>query len=259
MNWDMVNNSKSSEAPIVVNVPSSKALLEDVRARLARRDGFLIATLNLDHVVKLRQNPDFNAAYRRHSHITADGNPIVWLSRLAGQQIDLTTGSDLINPLCHIAAELGISVAFLGSTQEVLDKAAAELSRRHLGLQVVARIAPPMGFDPTGPDAHKATDMLKAADAQLCLLALGAPKQECFAATAAAVLPGTGFVSIGAGLDFIAGTQKRAPKLFQILALEWVWRLLQQPKRLAGRYMTCLFLMPRLTYTAMQARRVGKT
>lgn len=241
--------------PIRVNVPSRLGLLSDLRARLIRGDGFAVATLNLDHVVKLRADRDFLDAYARHSHVTADGNPVVWLSRLAGEAVELVPGSELIDPLAALAAELDVPVGLLGATQTSLDAAAEKLVHRHPRLRITARIAPPMGFDPEGPQAAACMSELEAAGVRLCFLALGAPRQERFAARAREELTQTGFVSIGAGLDFISGHQTRAPTLVRRLALEWLWRLLGNPGRLFVRYARCFGIMPGLVMAALGNRR----
>jgi exopolysaccharide biosynthesis WecB/TagA/CpsF family protein len=252
----MIWSRQSAGAPpVTVTVPDRAALLADLRARLAAGRGFSVATLNLDHVVKLRRDPAFHAAYAAQSHVTADGNPIVWLSRLAGQrEVALVPGSELIGPLAALAAEAGVTVALFGATEASLAQAATALEARHPGLRVALRLAPPMGFDPEGAGADAAIAALGESGARLVFLALGAPKQERFAARAQEVLPQVGFVSIGAGLDFISGAQKRAPDWVQRLAAEWIWRMLSDPRRLAARYMACLLAMPGLTARALLAR-----
>lgn len=234
---------------VTVTVPDQSALLEDLGARLAANQGFAVATLNLDHAVKLSRNAQFRDAYRAQTHITADGNPVVWLSRLAGQQdVALVPGSELIAPLVALAARQGVPVAFFGATEEALQA-------RHPGLNIALTRAPAMGFDPLGMGAAEDIAALKTSGARLCFLALGAPKQEIFAARAHAALAEVGFVSIGAGLDFIAGTQKRAPAWARAMAAEWLWRLLCSPARMAARYGACILALPGLTLRAMQARR----
>ncbi|MEL6681425.1 MAG: WecB/TagA/CpsF family glycosyltransferase [Pseudomonadota bacterium] len=242
---------------IAVNVPSLEGLLADLRDHFADGRGFSLATLNLDHVVKLRDDATFRAAYLAQSHVTADGNPIVWLSRLSRRPVSLLPGSDLIAPLADLAASMDVPVGLLGSTEETLEAAAAALEARHQGLRVVARVAPPMGFDPTGALADKYIAELEAAGVGLCFLALGAPKQELFAAHAMSKTDKIGFVSIGAGLDFIAGTQTRAPKLVRLIAAEWLWRMLTNPRRLAARYASCFGVLPRLLMSALRARRAN--
>lgn len=256
MRWsDISRDTAHADRPaVVVNVPNQAYLLNDLETRLTAGQGFSLATLNLDHVVKLHNMPDFHDAYLRHSHVTADGNPIVWLSRLSGHEVSLIPGSELIEPVVQIAARNDLPIALFGSTEASLAAAAQALVARYPGLNVAAQIAPPMGFDPAGPDADALIVQLGASGARLCFVALGAPKQELFAARAAAQLPGVGFLSIGAGLDFISGNQIRAPKIVRRLAAEWLWRLASNPGRLAARYGACIAIMPRLTQAALRAR-----
>lgn len=253
LNWSG-RSSHGVKETVVVNTPSRSALLAEIEARLGAGQGFSVATLNLDHVVKLRRDPVFRRAYAAMSHVTADGNPIVWLSRLAGYRLDLAPGSELVEPVAAAAARAGAPVAFLGSTAAALERAEAALVRRHPGLAVAARIAPPMGFDPEGPAADAAIETLAASGARVCFLALGAPKQEILAARAQERLPQVGFLSVGAGLDFVAGTQVRAPALVRAFAAEWLWRLGTDPRRLARRYALCLAILPRLAREALVSR-----
>ncbi|MWD30013.1 WecB/TagA/CpsF family glycosyltransferase [Aquicoccus sp. SCR17] len=229
--------------------------MNEVRGRLRDGAGFALATLNLDHLVKLRGNPAFRKAYAAQNLVVADGNPVVWLSHLAGGRVSLVTGSDMVLPLCVVAAEQGVTVALLGSTQTALDRAAAVLEAQVEGLRIVARIAPPMGFDPEGAEAARLLEDVAASGARLCLLALGAPKQEILAARGREIAPHVGFASIGAGLDFIAGTQRRAPLWIRRLALEWLWRLAVSPARLAPRYARCFAILPSATLAALRHRR----
>lgn len=237
--------------------PTRAGLLADLRAHLRAGRGFTLATVNLDHAVKLGRDPAFRAAYLRHSHVVADGNPVVWLSRLAGRRVELVPGSDLIAPLAALAAEEDVPLALFGATEQTLARTAAALEAAHPGLRVVARIAPPFGFDPQGDEADALLDRLGESGARLCLLALGAPKQEVLAARAAARLTGCGFVSIGAGLDFIAGSQARAPRWVRRIAMEWAWRMARDPRRLAARYIDCFRVLPGLGAAALRTRRGG--
>lgn len=254
-----VSGDARLDALALVNFPTEAALLADVEACLVRGQGFAIATLNLDHVVKLRRDVAFRAAYRAQSHVVADGNPIVWLSRLAGRRdVALVPGSELIAPVAAMAARLGVSLAFLGSTEPVLRAAAAQLEVDYPGLKVAACLAPPYGFDPHGAAADELLDQVAASGARICLLALGAPKQEVLAARGFARHPQLGFLSIGAGLDFIAGHQTRAPVWVRKIAMEWLWRMLSNPRRLARRYLDCALVLPSLAGTALKTRSGGQ-
>ncbi|WP_409737986.1 WecB/TagA/CpsF family glycosyltransferase [Tabrizicola flagellatus] len=247
------------DALSLVNFPTEAALLADMEACLGRGQGFAVATLNLDHVVKLRRNPTFRAAYQAHSHVVADGNPIVWMARLSGRRdVALVPGSELIAPVAAMAARLGVPLAFLGSTEPVLRAAAERLQADHPGLKVAACLAPPYGFDPESSAADALIDQVAASGARICLLALGAPKQEVLAARGLVRQPELGFLSIGAGLDFIAGHQTRAPVWVRKIAMEWLWRMLSNPRRLARRYLDCALVLPSLTVTALKARKEGQ-
>ena len=243
---------------VAITHPDRAGLMADLEARLAAGEGFCLATLNLDHLVKLRSDPAFRAAYAAHSHVVADGNPVVWLHQLAGRRIGLVPGSELVDPLCAAAARTGAPVALLGSTEDVLAASAERLTAAHPGLRVVARIAPPMGFDPEGAGAAAALAELEAAaPSGLCFLALGAPRQERLAAHAGPRLPGWGFASVGAGIDFVAGHQARAPAWVRRVAMEWAWRLGGAPRRLGARYAACFAVLPGLAARALAARRHG--
>jgi exopolysaccharide biosynthesis WecB/TagA/CpsF family protein len=247
MNW-----SGSRDVQVTVTVTDRATLLADIARRLAQGQGFSVATLNLDHVVKLGRSAAFRAAYAAQTHVTADGNAVVWLSRLAGQrEVRLVPGSDLIAPVAALAARAGAPVGLFGSTEASLAAAARALTAAMPGLQVVLTLAPPMGFDPVGAAADRAITAIRDSGARIVFLALGAPKQECFAARAQQQLPGIGFLSVGAGLDFLSGAQSRAPAWVRALAAEWLWRLASDPQRLAGRYAACLAALPGLTLRAL--------
>lgn len=247
-------HSAASEIELV-NTATAPALLNAINGQLDANQGFAVATLNLDHVVKLRARTDFIAAYRRHSHVVADGFPIAWLRRLAGAPVDVVTGADLVDPLMALAAKRGTPVGFVGSAQATLDAAATILEQRHPGLRVVARVAPSYGLDPAGAEAGAALAALSEAGVRLCLLSLGAPKQELLAVRGLSTVPGCGFASVGAALDFIAGHQRRAPRWMRRIGLEWLWRMLNDPRRLTPRYLACFAVLPSLVQQALRLRR----
>jgi exopolysaccharide biosynthesis WecB/TagA/CpsF family protein len=240
---------------IHINIATKDALWATVTAKLQSNNGFALATLNLDHLVKLSHSPSFRDAYTQQDLVVADGNPIVWLSRLAQKPVELIPGSELIVPLAKLAAQNNVSIALVGSTDTVLKKAASTLQSQVPELKVAICIAPPYGFNPSNPDTTTIFDEIKSSGAGICFLALGAPKQEVFAALGRDALSNIGFVSIGAGLDFIAGNQTRAPKWVRSLALEWLWRMLTNPLRLGPRYLRCIMIMPNLALGALKSRR----
>jgi exopolysaccharide biosynthesis WecB/TagA/CpsF family protein len=203
-----------------------------------------VFTLNLDHVVKMRKDLLFRRAYRRAGLITADGFPIVLAGRLQGKRVSRVAGSDLIAPVSAEAARSGKSVYLFGSSSEVLANASQLLRERNPGLIIAGVFAPPQGFDPTSEDARHCIATIGDSGADLCFVALGAPKQELFADHGKSLLPNVSFVCIGAGLDFIAGAQVRAPHWMQRWGLEWLWRAASDPQRLLHRYLLCMSALP---------------
>jgi N-acetylglucosaminyldiphosphoundecaprenol N-acetyl-beta-D-mannosaminyltransferase len=231
---------------VTINVPSITNAVTSIVSAVQRGENFSVCTLNLDHVVKLQQRSDFRAAYHRAKFVTADGFPIVMLSRLLGTRIERTTGADLVEPLCREAGKKGLPIFLLGSDDHTLATTAQRLAKRFKGLTVAGYYAPGSNFDPDSREADIAIGNIRASGAKLCFIALGAPRQELFAARCLDELDGTGMLCIGAALDFIAGTQERAPPVAQKYGLEWAWRMLREPRRLGPRYARCAAVVPGL-------------
>lgn len=245
---------------VIDDQPINLATLDETVAVCAdaaqKGEGFALFTLNLDHLVKRRSDAAFRAAYARARFVTADGEPVVRLARRQGARLERTTGADLVAPLCAEAARRGAPVYFYGATPETLARAAERLSAACPGLKVAGCESPPMGFDPSSEAAAAAGRRIAASGARLCFLALGAPKQEMLADRLAQTHGEIGFVCIGAALDFIAGSQKRAPALMQKTGLEWAWRLASEPRRLAARYARCAALLADLALVEPLRRRL---
>lgn len=238
-----------------LTIGSMPMLVQGIMSALRDPESFSVFTLNLDHLVKRRQDARFREAYARARFVSADGAPVVWLARRLGVRLERTTGADLVLPLLRAAAANGVPVGFFGASEETLAKLREKLADLVPNLDIRFVEAPPMGFDPLSPKAVGAAARIYVSGVRLCFVALGAPKQEIFADRAVQAHAGIGYVCIGAALDFLAGTQKRAPGLFQRLGLEWFWRLTHEPRRLARRYGACLALLADLY---RQTRRQGR-
>lgn len=241
---------------ITVNMPTRAKLMAELRRRFGAGEGFALATVNLDHLVKMRESLSFTKAYAVQDLVVADGWPIVALSRMAHREVELMPGSDMVLPLCELAADMGVKIGFVGSTSEALEAAREALIAKVPGLEVAYVHAPPMGFDAGNDAAGAILDDLTQHGVGLCFLALGAPKQEAFAARGRQDAPSVGFASIGAGLDFLSGRQNRAPLWVRKIGMEWLWRALSSPMRLGPRYAKCLAILPG---QAIKARRLGRT
>lgn len=238
-----------------INCRNSSDLLEKVSGNLAAGKGFALATINVDHLQRLGEDAAFRRAYAAHDLICADGNPIVWLSRIAGRPVELAPGSDLVLPLAAEAVRAGVPVALIGSNQESLALAARGMESAVPGLRVALAHAPGFPFDPLGEEGAEIIARIRESGARLCFLALGAPRQELFAIRARDALGDVGFASIGAGLDFLSGHQRRAPKLVRQVKMEWMWRMLSNPRRLFLRYAKGFTILPGHIRQARALRR----
>jgi N-acetylglucosaminyldiphosphoundecaprenol N-acetyl-beta-D-mannosaminyltransferase len=229
-----------------VNARNLSHAVTSIIARLSHPGSFLVCTLNLDHLVKLRKSTKLQQAYARAEIITPDGFPIVTLGHLRGYRLKRTPGADLIEPLCAIAAQRRLPIFLMGSTFAVLSTSARRLLASHPDLEIAGVYAPSQNFSVQSAEADEAIDLIRRSGARLCFLALGAPLQELFALRAVDEIFGIAFLPIGAGLDFLAGAQVRCPSWLQSMHLEWAWRLTKDPRRLWLRYFRCAVLLAML-------------
>ena len=200
-------------------------------------NGGWVVTPNLDILRRFTTDRDSRELIGAATHRVADGLPIVWASRLAGTPLpERVPGSDLVLSLPRAAAGAGLSVFLLGGNPGVAAAAARRLEALFPGLEAVESFCPPFGFehDPGELDEIKRT--LQRAQPALVLVGLGFPKQERLIRMLRSQLPGTWFVGVGIGLSFLAEEQPRAPAVLQRVGLEWMYRLLHEPRRLFRRY-----------------------
>ena len=238
----MASDRSASVAGVRINLTSLSlaisALLRDAEAG----QGFTLFTLNLDHVVKLRRGAAFREAYERATYVTADGWPIVWLAHRAAPRLHRAAGADLVEPLCEVAARHAIALYFIGPGEASRHAAIAILRQRYPGLQIAGAESPAVSTGGNTPEASVLAERIVKSGARICLVSLGAPKQELLAAELSARCPAVGFICVGAALDFISGQTRRAPHWMRRSGLEWFWRLACEPRRLAKRYGNCAYV-----------------
>jgi exopolysaccharide biosynthesis WecB/TagA/CpsF family protein len=199
-----------------------------------------IATANVDFLVQARSDAELRTVLHRADLVVCDGKPLVWLSRLLGKALpERVAGSDLVPRLLATAEQNGWSVYFLGGREDVLEQAVHNTSLKHPGLRIAGAYSPP--FAPLDQMDHQdICERITAAKPDLLLVSFGCPKQEKWIARHYAKLQVPVSIGVGATIDFLAGTMKRAPRWMQQSGLEWVFRLLQEPRRLVKRYATDL-------------------
>jgi N-acetylglucosaminyldiphosphoundecaprenol N-acetyl-beta-D-mannosaminyltransferase len=197
-----------------------------------------VVTPNSDHIVQLETREDLRRVYEAAHLVVADGMPLVWGSRLLGKPLpERVTGSELMPALCAEAARLGLRVYLLGGPPGVAELAKARLEERYPGLRVCGTDCPPLGFEKSPELESRILQKIQAATPDIVFVALGAPKQELWMHRSAPLLKSGVLLGIGAALEFCAGTVRRAPIWMQKIGAEWIFRLCQEPRRLARRYL----------------------
>ena len=208
-----------------------------VEALRTARGGW-VATPNVDICRQVSRDPAQRALLQQAALVVPDGMPLIWASRLGGDRIaERVTGSSLIFSLTRAAAEHGRSIYLLGGRPGVPDRAGEELARQNPGLAVAGYSSPPMGFDNTEDGRTTVCQDLIRAAPDIVYVGLGYPKQERLIAEVAPALPHTWFIACGAAIAFAAGALPRAPIWMQRSGLEWLFRLLNEPRRLIRRYL----------------------
>lgn len=197
-----------------------------------------VVTPNVDHLVQLERGGELNEVYKHADLILTDGKPLIWISKLYGRPIkEKISGSDLFPKLCALAADKGYKMYFLGAAEGVAAKAAENLEKRFPGLQVVGTYSPPFGFEKDETEMEKIKKQIKDVTPHILVVGLGCPKQELFILHHKDELGVPLSLGLGASLDFEAGNIKRAPKWMADHGLEWLFRITQDPKRMARRYL----------------------
>jgi N-acetylglucosaminyldiphosphoundecaprenol N-acetyl-beta-D-mannosaminyltransferase len=191
------------------------------------------------------ERADVRAALNGADWVTPDGMPVVWaLRRLGAAQAGRVYGPDLMLAVSAASAERGLRQYYLGGAPGVAEALAAELTRRFPALVVAGFDSPPFRAQTEAEEAAM-LDKIDAARADIVWVGLGSPKQDLWMARCRPRLRAPLLVGVGAAFDFFTGRQAQAPGWVQRSGLEWLFRLLSQPRRLWRRY---LIYNPKFVY-----------
>lgn len=202
----------------------------------------LIVTPNTDHFIRWQKNPRalFRSAYDRANFRTIDGSPLVLMARLAGAPHAVrVTGVDLLGALASAGATRNAKLSIVGGSAEAAHAAASGLISLYPGLRQ-GPILTPSATDLKDPEKLRDIYSILSEEApDLIALCLGSPKQEEFFMQMSAdiTLWRGAYICAGAAVDFFGGRISRAPRVFQRLGIEWIYRLLREPRRLWRRYL----------------------
>lgn len=210
-----------------------------------------VITPNVDHLVQVQANVGLQAAYKKAALVVTDGKPVVWAANFLGVNIPETVpGSDLVPAIFEYAQknQKPINVFLLGAMPGVADRAKALITQQWPTVNIVGTLSPDFGFDKSDKDSKEICETVNSSGADLLVLGLGAPKQELWVTKYASQLSVSTALCVGATIDFLAGEKPRAPMWMRKVGLEWLHRMLSEPRRLAKRYFVDAIKFPRIVY-----------
>ncbi|WP_143591461.1 WecB/TagA/CpsF family glycosyltransferase [Thermoactinospora rubra] len=200
-----------------------------------RRENLTIGVLNAAKIVKMRSDRELRESVSSCDLVLADGQSVVWASRLLRQPLpERVAGIDLFTELMAEGSERGYRAYFLGAENEVLERMLQTVRARYPGLVVAGARDGYFTDEEAGPVA----DEIAAAKPDLLFLGMTSPKKEIFLASYAHRIDVGVVHGVGGSFDVLGGRTRRAPLSWQRLGLEWLYRLLQEPRRLGPRYLS---------------------
>lgn len=225
----------------LVSVDMARRVLDDHLGRPPGTATLHVASANLDHLTHFGGRPDgdeLDPGRMDDWLVLIDGFPLVRAARrLTGTAYPRLAGSDLLLELFTLAEVRNRSVAVLGGRPEIVEPLGAAIHRQWPSLRVVGHLTPPRAELLDSASSRRIQADLAALSPDLLVVALGKPLQERWMREYARETGARVVVAFGAAIDFIAGTVPRAPEWMQRLGLEWCFRLLREPRRMAYRYL----------------------
>ncbi len=231
---------RGSNPVAVLGIPIDNVTVDEVLSRVdawIAEGGFhQLATANTDFLINAVHDHELGEILRRCDMVVADGMPLVWTSRMLGAPLNgRVTGVDLVPRIAGLAAARGYRIFLLGGSSESLAGAAAALEAEAPGVNIVGKLSPPRASLENMDHAFM-LEAIAEARPDILLVAFGNPKQEKWISMHRHRLQVPVAIGVGGTFDFLAGTVARAPRWMQRSGLEWLYRTLQEPKRLVGRY-----------------------
>lgn len=219
---------------IAVDPLTLEEAIDRCRAALATRTRLLIGVVNAAKIITMRHDPVLRDSVVGADVVLADGQAVVWASRVLGHRLpERVTGIDLFERLLEVADGGQHRIYLLGARQEVLDACVRIIGEQHPGAVIAGARN---GYFAESETPEVAAE-IAAADADMLFIAMSSPQKENFLAAYADRLGVPILHGVGGSFDVLAGVTARAPRRWQQLGLEWLYRLIQEPRRLWRRYL----------------------
>jgi N-acetylglucosaminyldiphosphoundecaprenol N-acetyl-beta-D-mannosaminyltransferase len=227
---------ETSVLGIRVNSVSYLSVTRQISAWAVDRESRTICAATVHTVMEARDSTDFMEAINRADLVTPDGMPLVWMLRLKGQRTQgRVYGPTLMLLVLEMAAREDLPVGFYGGRPEVLDMLIKRMQARYPGLNVAYSYSPPFR-DLSSDEDRDVVDAIRMSGIRVLFVGLGCPKQERWMAAQRGRIPAV-MIGVGAAFDFHAGAKPQSPSWLQNIGLEWLFRLVTEPRRLWRRYL----------------------
>ena len=217
-----------------INLPMA---VETIERWIERRQRQYVCVTGVHGVIESQRDEELKGIHNRAGMVTPDGMPLVWLNRIRGNgHVGRVYGPDLMLAVCRRAVWRGYRMFLYGGGDGVGALLEQRLRERFPGLQVVGRCCPPFRAL-SAAEESQIVDQINASGADIVWVGLSTPKQERWMARNRDRLSAAVLIGVGAAFDFHAGLKRQAPRWMQRSGMEWLFRLICEPRRLAGRYL----------------------
>ena len=225
-------------AGIRVDAIQSVVVEDLLRPLLCRPEPHHVITVNANYLRSAASHPRLRQIIEQASLVVPDGMPLVWAMRMRGAHVGRRiTGHDVTAALFRLSASEGVSLFFLGAAPGVAAEAAERARRQYPGVTIAGQYSPPVSAYPFSDDENeRIISTINESGADAVLVAFGCPKQDMWIDDNQRALNARLTVGVGCVFDVLAGEVSRAPGWVQKAGLEWMYRLYQEPHRLAVRY-----------------------
>lgn len=232
-----MRNARYSVLGVWVHAVDPDQTIRQIERWITTGERRYVCQANVHGVMEALREESLRGIYNRAGLAVPDGMPLAWVGRLKGHRaVRRVYGPDLTLALCERAAQAGYSCFFYGGAPGVPEALAAEMCRRFPGLRAVGAYSPPFR-ELTSEEDEDIVRRINAARPDIVWVGLGCPKQERWVASHRDRLLAPVLIGVGAAFDFHTGRVRQAPRCMQSAGLEWLFRLLQEPRRLWYRYL----------------------
>jgi N-acetylglucosaminyldiphosphoundecaprenol N-acetyl-beta-D-mannosaminyltransferase len=220
-----------------ISATTISSACEAIEGLIRRKEKTYVCVAPVSTLVDCRKSENYRNIVNSAGMVTPDGMPVVWLGRLSGNTtVQRTYGPDLMAAVCERSQDGGYRHFFYGGTPETNERLVGVIRRRFPRLSIAGTYVPPFRAGGEQEDAAVIAQ-INAAQPDIVWVGLGSPKQDYWMAAHRPVLNAPVLIGVGAAFDFLAGTKRQAPVWMRRSGLEWLFRLLSEPRRLWKRYL----------------------